>query len=89
MKKIAVFPGSFSPFTLGHKSVVDMALPLFDKIIVAIGNNPNKNDFFLLKKEKNGSQKFIKIIQILKYVFLKDLLLTFAKKFNINTLLEE
>ena len=50
MKKIAVFPGSFSPFTLGHKSVVDKAIPLFDKIIVAIGINSNKNEFFSIEK---------------------------------------
>ncbi|MEQ8910601.1 MAG: pantetheine-phosphate adenylyltransferase [Vicingaceae bacterium] len=46
MKKIAVFPGSFDPITLGHVSVVKRALPLFDEIIVAIGNNSQKNYMF-------------------------------------------
>ena len=41
-EKIAVFPGSFNPFTTGHKAVLDMALPLFDKVIVAIGANDKK-----------------------------------------------
>ena len=50
MTKIAVFPGSFSPFTLGHKAVIDSALPLFDKIIIAIGINNNKKDSFTLEK---------------------------------------
>ena len=36
MTKIAVFPGSFSPFTIGHQSVIQRALPLFEKIIIAI-----------------------------------------------------
>ena len=45
-KKIAVFPGSFDPFTLGHHSVVVRALPLFDEIVVAIGKNTLKNGFF-------------------------------------------
>lgn len=45
-KKIAVFPGSFDPFTLGHHSVVTRALPLFDEIVVAIGKNTLKNGFF-------------------------------------------
>ncbi|MCQ2374977.1 MAG: pantetheine-phosphate adenylyltransferase [Salinivirgaceae bacterium] len=44
--KIAVFPGSFDPFTLGHYSVVTRALPLFDTIIIAIGTNTAKNCFF-------------------------------------------
>ena len=42
MMKIALFPGSFNPFTVGHKSVVDRALPLFDRIIIAIGVNAGK-----------------------------------------------
>lgn len=46
MERIAVFPGSFDPFTLGHKAVLDKALPLFDKIIVAIGVNFNKKSYF-------------------------------------------
>jgi len=44
--KIAVFPGSFDPFTLGHESVVLRALPLFDKIIIGIGSNTSKKTFF-------------------------------------------
>lgn len=46
MEKIAVFPGSFDPFTVGHKAILDMALPLFDKIIVAVGVNSSKKYFF-------------------------------------------
>lgn len=42
MARIAIFPGSFNPFTIGHKSVVDRALPLFDRIIIAIGYNEAK-----------------------------------------------
>ena len=50
MNKIAVFPGSFSPFTLGHKAVVDSALLLFDKVIIAVGNNPEKNQYFSIEE---------------------------------------
>jgi pantetheine-phosphate adenylyltransferase len=50
MSKIAVFPGSFSPFTVGHQSVVDRALLLFDKIIIAIGINSEKNEFFSIEE---------------------------------------
>lgn len=42
MSKIAVFPGSFDPFTIGHESVVRRSLELFDKIIVAVGVNSGK-----------------------------------------------
>lgn len=52
MEKIAVFPGSFDPFTVGHKAILDMALPLFDKIIVAIGINATKRGFFSTEERK-------------------------------------
>lgn len=46
MEKIAVFPGSFDPITIGHESIVDRALTMFDRIYVAIGNNTVKSSFF-------------------------------------------
>lgn len=52
MQRIAVFPGSFDPFTRGHESIVKRVLPLFDKIIVAIGINIHKTYFFPLEKRK-------------------------------------
>ncbi len=48
MERIAIFPGSFDPITLGHESIVRRALPLFDKVIVAIGVNADKKSFFRL-----------------------------------------
>lgn len=42
--RIALFPGSFNPFTVGHKSIVDRAIPLFDRIIIAIGTNAEKSE---------------------------------------------
>lgn len=47
--KTAVFAGSFDPITLGHESVIRRALPLFDRIIVAIGVNSEKNNMFPLE----------------------------------------
>lgn len=45
-QRIAVFPGSFDPFTIGHKAILDNALPLFDKVYIAIGVNSGKHAFF-------------------------------------------
>ena len=42
MEKIALFAGTFDPYTLGHHDVVQRALSLFDKVIVAVGNNMSK-----------------------------------------------
>jgi len=46
MNKIAVFPGSFDPITRGHESIIIRALPVFDEIIVALGENTEKKSFF-------------------------------------------
>ena len=44
--KIALFPGSFDPYTVGHHDILCRALPLFDKIVIAIGINRNKKPYF-------------------------------------------
>ncbi len=52
MKKIAVFPGSFDPFTIGHESIVEKALTLFDLIYLAIGKNNDKKNFLYSVEER-------------------------------------
>ena len=52
MNRIAVFPGSFDPITLGHVSIVNRATPLFDKIIIAIGLNAEKKNMFSTEQRK-------------------------------------
>ena len=46
MQRIALFPGTFDPVTLGHTDIIDRALPLFDKLIIGIGRNVNKQPMF-------------------------------------------
>lgn len=41
-KRIAIFPGSFNPFTKGHADIVERGLKIFDRIIIAVGYNANK-----------------------------------------------
>jgi len=50
MDRIAIFPGSFDPITKGHENIILRASQLFDKIIVAVGNNSDKNSFFTLEQ---------------------------------------
>lgn len=46
MKRIALFPGSFDPFTAGHLNILQRALTMFDEIVVAVGVNQDKRGFF-------------------------------------------
>jgi len=48
--KIAVFPGSFDPFTIGHESIVLRSVNLFDKIIIGVGLNTSKSGFLSMEK---------------------------------------
>ncbi|MBD77733.1 MAG: pantetheine-phosphate adenylyltransferase [Crocinitomicaceae bacterium] len=52
--KIAIFPGSFDPITVGHESIIRRALPLFDKIVIAIGVNSSKQYMFSLEDRIGG-----------------------------------
>ncbi|NLC48756.1 MAG: pantetheine-phosphate adenylyltransferase [Bacteroidales bacterium] len=49
-KRIAIFPGTFDPFTTGHESLVKRGLTLMDEVVIAIGINDSKISFFTLKK---------------------------------------
>ncbi len=62
IQKIAIFPGTFDPFTLGHQSVVDRGLALFDKIIIAIGINESKRGYFSIEQR----------IKMIKSLFLNN-----------------
>ncbi|WP_185882226.1 pantetheine-phosphate adenylyltransferase [Blattabacterium cuenoti] len=65
MNKIAIFPGSFDPITLGHYDIVIRSLNLFDKIIIAIGNNTEKKNMFSLNRRKEWVQKtFLNFVNI-------------------------
>jgi pantetheine-phosphate adenylyltransferase len=58
MKKIAIFPGSFDPFTIGHEAVVRRSLKFFDEVIIAIGaNESKKGGFFSLENRMKMIKK--------------------------------
>jgi len=67
MERIAVFPGSFDPVTKGHESIILRSLGLFDKLIIALGENSQKKSYFTLEQriawlhELFGREKRIEI----------------------------
>lgn len=56
MKRLAIYPGSFNPFTVGHQNILEKTERLFDEVIVAIGINPDKIDKDTLEIIKDYSQ---------------------------------
>lgn len=50
MKKRAIFPGTFDPFTIGHYSLVERSLKIVDELVIAIGTNETKTSYFSLEK---------------------------------------
>ncbi len=55
--KIALFPGSFDPVTLGHVDIINRGLQLFDKIVVGIGVNANKKSMYTQEQRKLWIEK--------------------------------
>ena len=51
MKRVALFPGSFDPFTAGHLNILQRALTMFDEVVVAVGINIGKKGFFSTEKK--------------------------------------
>lgn len=60
MTKVAVFPGSFDPITIGHVDLVERSLQVFDRVIVAIGNNSSKKYHFPLEQRIRFIQEIFK-----------------------------
>ncbi|MBS1233915.1 MAG: phosphopantetheine adenylyltransferase [Bacteroidetes bacterium] len=78
--KIALFPGTFDPFTVGHESVVRRALKMFDKIIIAIGFNTSKTAYFPLDKRIAWINKVFADTDRVEVYSFKGLTVDYCKK---------
>ncbi len=87
MAKIAVFPGSFDPITIGHESIVLRAIPLFDKIIIAVGVNADKTGFFPVEKRVDWLEKVFEAYPSVEVQTYQGLTVDFCKKNNIGFIL--
>lgn len=87
MKKVAIFPGSFDPFTKGHENIVLRGTELFDKIIVAIGNNSTKERHFSIEMMEEKIRETFKNHPTVEVMNFKGLTSNFAKEMGANFLL--
>lgn len=87
MERIAVFPGSFDPITLGHYDIVERAVPLFDQIIVAIGQNAQKNYMFSLEQRRKWLEDSFKPFPNVRVDIYEGLTVDYCKKMGANFIL--
>lgn len=87
MEKIAIFPGSFDPFTVGHESIVKRAEVLFDKIYIAVGYNAKKDALFTLEERKDFINQVFEENPKIEVVHFEGLTIDFCKKMGANYIL--
>ncbi len=87
MEKIAVFPGSFDPITLGHFDIIKRSIPLFDKIIVAIGVNADKKYMFSLEDRKRFIEESFADESSISVVVYEGLTIDLCKKMKAKFIL--
>ena len=80
MNKVAVFPGSFDPFTIGHESIVLRAIDLFDKIIIGIGSNTSKSAFFSAEQRLQMIRELFAGNPKVEVMYYDDLTTDFCKR---------
>ena len=78
--RIAVFPGSFDPLTKGHEEIIRKALPLFDKIYVAIGENANKKSCFPLEQRRSWIRKVFAEVDSVEDIVYEGLTIDLCRK---------
>ncbi|MBN2236893.1 MAG: pantetheine-phosphate adenylyltransferase [Bacteroidales bacterium] len=87
MKKTVVFPGSFDPITCGHVSIIKRALPLFDKVIIAIGINALKSTYFDLETRIKMIQSVFANYETIEVKSYSGLTVDFCTSENANFIL--
>ncbi|MDQ3046170.1 MAG: pantetheine-phosphate adenylyltransferase [Bacteroidota bacterium] len=86
-KRIAIFPGSFDPITKGHENILRRALPLFDEIIISIGKNSSKQNYFPLEKREKWIRQVFQNEPKVRVETYTGLTVEFCKKMKANFIL--
>lgn len=78
--KIAIFPGSFDPFTVGHASIVERGLPMFDRIVIGVGLNENKRSLYTPEQRVKAISELYADEPRVKVVGYDDLTIDLARR---------
>lgn len=82
MKKIAIYPGSFDPVTYGHLDIIKRALRIFDKVIVAVAYNADKNPLFNVSERMEMLKKAVKNFKRVEVDSFDGLIVDYVRKKN-------
>lgn len=86
MSKVAIFPGSFDPFTKGHEDIVLRSLLLFDEVVIAIGHNTKKKRYFEIDFMMERIESAFAEEPRVRVVVYDELTANLAKEFNASFL---
>jgi len=87
MSRVAVFPGSFDPITIGHADIINRALPLFDKLIIGIGVNSQKKYLFPVEKRLEWFKRMYEFENKIEIESYTGLTVDFCERKNANYIL--
>jgi pantetheine-phosphate adenylyltransferase len=87
MPRIAIYPGSFDPLTNGHLSLIQRGLKIFDGLVVAVANNPDKTPLFSVDERKQLIVDAVGGDERVEVDSFDGLLVEYAKKRGVHTVL--
>src|SRR5581483_2919242 len=83
-RKVAIYPGSFDPFTNGHINIIERGVKVFDNIIVAIAHNTSKKTTFTIEERVEIIREVFQNRPEVKVDYFQGLLVEYAKKMGTN-----
>ena len=85
--KIAIYPGSFDPFTYGHENIIERSVKVFDQIIVAVAHNTSKKTIFTVEERVEILNGVFRDRDDVKVDYFEGLLVDYIKKMGTNVVL--